>query len=162
VKIAILGIGNILLQDEGFGVHVVKKIDKSKLPENVDIIEGAVLGLQIFNFLLDYDRVIVIDAVKGGGKPGDIYKFRIEECRKDFGMISLHDLDFVKSLEIMKQFYKLPEIIVVGIEPRSTEVGMNLTKEIEKKIPEVLEIVYKEIHSINKEMQHATNNNTAI
>ena len=145
MKIAILGIGNILLQDEGFGVHVVKKIDKSKLPENVDIIEGAVLGLQIFNFLLDYDRVIVIDAVKGGGKPGDIYKFRIEECRKDFGMISLHDLDFIKALEIMKQFYKIPEMIIIGVEPKSTEVGMKLTKEVEERIPQVLKLVYEEI-----------------
>ncbi len=161
MRIAIVGIGNILLSDEGFGVHAIKKIDKSKLPDNVDVIEGAVLGLQLLNFLLEYDRVIVIDAVKGGGKPGDIYRFKVEECRKDFGMISLHDLDFVKSLEIMKKFYNLPEMIVIGVEPKSIEVGLTLTKEIERKIPEVLELVYNEIQSKRSAVQQAAKRTNA-
>ena len=145
MKIAVVGIGNILLSDEGFGVHAIKKIERDRLPPKVDVIEGAVLGLQLFNSLLEYDKVVVIDAVKGGGRAGDIYRFRLEETRKDFGMISLHDLDFVKSLEILKKLYKIPEIIVIGVEPKSLEVGMELTKELEKSIPKVLDLVYKEV-----------------
>lgn len=154
MKIAILGIGNLLLKDEGFGVHFIKRIDKKKLPPNVDVIEGAVLGLQIFNFLLDYDKVIVVDAVKGGGEPGKVYKFKIEECRKDFGMISLHDLDFIKSLEIIKQFYNVPEMVVIGVEPKSTEVGMELTPEVEKSINKVMELVFEEINNSINQQSH--------
>ena len=70
-QITILGVGNILFSDEGFGVRVVEKLDESyEFPENVSIIDGGVLGLNLLGVISEADRLIVIDAVRNKGEAG--------------------------------------------------------------------------------------------
>ncbi|MFP3946925.1 MAG: hydrogenase maturation protease, partial [Archaeoglobaceae archaeon] len=75
MKIAVIGIGNILLGDEGVGVRIVEELRKSDLPENVEVHDGATSGIALLNFLVDKDKVIIVDAVKGGEEPGTVYQF---------------------------------------------------------------------------------------
>ncbi|RLI79684.1 hydrogenase maturation protease [Archaeoglobales archaeon] len=152
-KILIIGIGNILLRDEGVGVRVAEELKKRKLPKNVEVQDGATLGLSLLNFLENYDKVIVIDAVKGGKKPGTIYKFDLYEFIDDFNfplsMSSMHDFDFIYAVKnIGREFYKLPEkIVVVGVEPEKIEPGLELTEKINNTIPEIIKAVLEELNN---------------
>ncbi|MDR1702844.1 MAG: hydrogenase maturation protease, partial [Sporomusaceae bacterium] len=66
-QITILGIGNILMQDEGFGVNIVEKLGNSYLfPNFVQILDGGTLGMELLGFLTGTDKLLVIDAVHGG------------------------------------------------------------------------------------------------
>ena len=80
MKIAVLGVGNVLLSDEGLGVRVVEEIRKRySLPEEVLLIDGGTLGIDLLYFLEGVERLLVVDAVLGGLPPGSLYKFKGEE-----------------------------------------------------------------------------------
>lgn len=77
MKIAVLGVGNVLLSDEGLGVRVVEEIRKRySLPEEVLLIDGGTLGIDLLYFLEGVERLLVVDAVLGGLPPGSLYKFK--------------------------------------------------------------------------------------
>lgn len=150
-RIVIIGIGNILLSDEGIGVHVINELKNLQLPANVEIHDCGTGGLSILNVLDKADRAIIIDAVKGGGSPGSIYRFMLDEILTDdrrMKMTSLHDLDLVTALKIAKltNTYMLPrEIIVIGIEPAHIEMGMKPSPRITRTIPKIVNLVLREI-----------------
>ena len=83
-NIVILGIGNILLSDEGVGVHVANELAKMDLPPDVTVVEGGTDGFRLLNIITEADRLIVIDAVRGGSEPGSIYRFDVGEVRNCF------------------------------------------------------------------------------
>ena len=146
--ILILGIGNILLKDEGIGVHVVKKIKEMSLPDNVEVLDGGTAGLDLVDFIAGYKKLIVIDAVTTGDKPGTIY--RLTEENLNIGpkaIMSFHEIDFLDALHmshIMKE--KPEEIVVIGIEPKDMSDGVDLSPEIEERIPRIIEIVMEELN----------------
>jgi len=75
----ILGVGNLLLSDEGVGVHVANKLMEMDLPAGVEVIEGGTDGFRLMNVVTGADRLIVVDAVKGESPPGSIYRFDIND-----------------------------------------------------------------------------------
>jgi len=79
-QILILGVGNLLLSDEGVGVHVARKLMEMDFPPQVEVLEGGTDGFGLMHVLLQADRLILVDAVRGGGPPGSIYRFEIEDC----------------------------------------------------------------------------------
>jgi len=146
-KIVVVGIGNLLLGDEGFGIRVVEELRKLKLPENVEVHDGGTLGLQILNFLDNADFAIIVDVVKAKGKPGQLFVFEINDA-KSKPMLSMHDLDLVKAVEIGKFAYNLPEkIVVVGVEPEKIEESLELSEEVRKAIPKAVSKVLELISS---------------
>ncbi|MFP3909707.1 MAG: hydrogenase maturation protease [Archaeoglobaceae archaeon] len=143
MKIAVIGIGNILLGDEGVGVRIVEELRKRDLPENVEVHDGATSGIALLNFLVDKDKVIIVDAVKGGEEPGTVYQFSINEALERSEMVSLHDIDFVMAYQTSKEIMELTDnITVIGIEPKVIDNGLELSKEVEKAIPHVIELVH--------------------
>ncbi len=146
-KIAVIGIGNVLLGDEGFGIRVVEELRKLKLPEKVEVYDGGTLGLQILNFLDNADFAIVVDAVRAGKEPGELSVFDIRDAKKK-PMLSMHDLDLVKAVEIGGFAYSLPDkIIVVGVEPEKIEESFELSEKVKKAIPKAIELVFAIISS---------------
>ncbi len=67
-----------LLSDEGVGVHVANELAKMELPPDVSVVEGGTDGFRLLNVITEADRLIIVDAVKGGAEPGSIYRF---DCR---------------------------------------------------------------------------------
>ncbi|RLI85321.1 MAG: hydrogenase maturation protease [Archaeoglobales archaeon] len=146
-KIVVVGIGNLLLGDEGFGIRVVEELRKLKLPENVEVHDGGTLGLQILNFLDNADFAIIVDVVKAKGKPGQLFVFEINDA-KSKPMLSMHDLDLVKAVEIGKFAYNLPKkIVVVGVEPEKIEESLELSEGVRKAIPKAVSKVLELISS---------------
>ena len=146
-RVVVVGVGNILLGDEGFGVRVVEELRKHKLPENVEVYDGATLGLQILNFLDGADFAIIVDAVRAKGEPGQLFVFEIGEARQR-PMLSMHDLDLVKAIEIGKFAYNLPKkIVVVGVEPERIEESLEISEKVKRAIPKAIEVVLELINS---------------
>jgi hydrogenase maturation protease len=146
-KIIILGVGNLLLSDEGVGVHIANELMKIKLPEGVSVFEGGTDGFLLLNIITGADRLIVIDALKGDAKPGSIYRFDIEEFKNPQSLFrtSIHQIGIMDVLEILKLIGKTPKTTIIGIEPKSLEIGMELSEEVKIKIPRIIELVLEEL-----------------
>lgn len=146
-KIVIVGIGNILCRDEGVGIHVVEELKKRDLPDYVELYDGGTGGLDVLEILERFDRAIIVDAVRGGMEPGEIYHVRLDEIDtkdRETKMLSLHELDLITAKKIGEKAYNLPkDIILIGIEPKSVELGMNLTAKIKEAIPIVIQHIFE-------------------
>lgn len=146
-KILILGVGNLLLSDEGIGVHVANELMKMELPPNVTVIEGGTDGFRLLNFITETDRLIVIDAVKGGAAPGSIYRFHIDEVRKcpSGFKTSVHQIGVLEAIDLSGLIGKTPHTTVIGVEPKSLEMGMELSAEVKARIPRIIELISDEL-----------------
>ena len=151
LKIVILGVGNLLLSDEGVGVHVANELVKLELPPGVTVVEGGTDGFRLINVITEADRLIVVDAVKGGGAPGSIYRFDINEvqnCPSGF-KTSVHQIGILEVINLSGLIGKTPQTTVIGIEPESLEMGMELSPEVKAKIPRIIELVFNELEKLN-------------
>jgi len=145
-EILILGVGNLLLKDEGVGVHVVKRLEDINLPSYVEVLDGGTLGLDLLFYIEGRKKVIVIDAVKAGGSPGTIYRFADSDIEAKANIsFSAHHIDFMDVLKTAHFLGRNPEITFIGIEPKNISEGLKLSPEIEGKIPKVIDLVMREI-----------------
>ena len=143
-----MGIGNLLLKDEGVGVHVVERLREIPLPENVEVLDGGTAGLDLVDFIEGYKKLIVIDAVNAGEKPGTLYRLTEENLDiKQKAIMSFHDIDFLDALYMSETMNQKPgEVVVIGIEPKDMSEGLELSPEIEERIPEIIKLVMKEVN----------------
>ncbi len=142
----VLGVGNILLRDEGIGCHVVQALGKMPLP-NVKVIDGGTCP-DVVQFLEDVDKLIVVDAAKGGGIPGQVYRFHLDDItleRKQF--LSLHDMSLVDNLMLTKLLHNIGETVIIGVEPKEIGWGLELSPELQGKIPQIIELILAELNN---------------
>jgi hydrogenase maturation protease len=146
-RIMILGVGNLLLSDEGVGVHIARKLMEMDFPPEVRVVEGGTDGFGLMYILLEADRLILIDAVKGGGPPGSIYRFEIEDCPSfpDTYKTSIHQISILEVINLSGLIGSPPRTTIIGVEPKCLGMGMDLSPEIEAKIPRVIELIRKEV-----------------
>ncbi|HDY87200.1 MAG TPA: hydrogenase maturation protease [bacterium] len=146
-KIIVLGLGNILLKDEGVGVWIAEEIAKRSLPENVEVIDGGTASLDILISMKDVEKLIIIDALRGGEKPGTVYRLHPEDLPAiSNSYMSVHQLNVLEGLILAKKTGNAPqETVIIGVEPKEIEWGLGVTSEINKKIPDILNIVLEEV-----------------
>jgi hydrogenase maturation protease len=146
-KIVILGVGNVLLSDEGVGVHVANEMIKMELPANVSVVEGGTDGFRLLNVITEADRLIVVDAVKGGDKPGTIYRFDINDVKNSPSgfKTSVHQIGILEVIDLSGLIGKTPHTTVIGVEPKSLEMSLELSPEIKDKVPRVIELVLEDL-----------------
>jgi hydrogenase maturation protease len=145
--ILILGVGNLLLSDEGVGVHVAQEMMQMDLPPAVQVVEGGTEGFGLINVIVQADRMILIDAVKGGGQPGSIYRFTIEDCPPypDLLKSSVHQISILEVINLSSLIGSTPQTTIIGVEPKSLEMGMQLSPQIEAKIPRIIQMIQEEV-----------------
>lgn len=138
-KILILGVGNLLLKDEGVGIHVIQALENEVLPSNVTLMDGGTGGLHLISWIQDYDRIIMIDATLDANPPGTIRQLRPRFASDFPPLMSAHEIGLRDMIEAMILTGKLPEIelIVVTVADIS-EVGMDLSPAVEASIPEII------------------------
>ena len=146
-KISVVGIGNLLMQDDGVGVHAVNRLSEMDLPEGVNLIDGGTHSYDLIEFFCESNIIIIIDAMQAGGKPGTIYRAPLEELgmKTDDTCISLHQLHFVDAMHMVNLLGHHPRAIVFGVEPASIQYSLELSPEIAAKLPRLVELVHKEI-----------------
>jgi len=151
-KIVILGIGNLLLKDEGVGVHLLHLLEASNLNyPNVELIDAGT-SVDIPIILDKMDKLIILDAVNGNKEPGTIYHFTLEEVdSKGNNSLSFHQMGILESLKALDLLGKKPKsTVVIGIEPKLIDWGTELSPEIEAKLPKMLRLIEEEIDITSK------------
>jgi hydrogenase maturation protease len=146
-KTKVVGVGNLLFSDEGVGIHIVKKLMGMALPPEVEVVDGGVSGLGLMGILIGADRLIVIDAVRAGEAPGSIYRFGIEDLTKypERFKMSVHEIGIVEVLHLSRLLDRTPKTTIIGVEPKSLEMGMDLSPEIHARVPRIIELVFDEL-----------------
>jgi hydrogenase maturation protease len=147
-RILVLGVGNILLGDEGTGVRVIEKLeDEYIFPENVRLYDGGTLGLRLLDPIFESDYAIVIDIVRGGGAPGTIYRILEEDLPKRIPYkSSLHELNMVETLIYAEELGHRPTAIVIGIEPGDwTSWSTEMTEPVRNRMEDIVAAVLEEI-----------------
>jgi hydrogenase maturation protease len=146
--VTILGIGNILYSDEGFGVRVIERLqDLYVFSDNVSIIDGGVLGMNLLRVLAETDRLIVVDAVRNKSRPGTLIRLEGEEIPARIrAKNSLHQVDFLEALTLCQVFDKVPQTVILGVEPQDIEtLSDELTPLIQGTIGSMIEMVLQEL-----------------
>jgi hydrogenase maturation protease len=138
-QVLILGVGNILLTDEGFGVRAVEYLQANYAwPDNVQLMDGGTQGLMLMTALMDCDSLVVLDVVLGPEKPGTVYMLEGEDLRKSLSFRdSMHQTDLVDTLVTCQMAGHTVEAIVFGLQPfdyHTMQVG--LTQEAQNLLPQ--------------------------
>lgn len=144
-KIGILGIGNLLLGDEGFGVHVIRYLEEHyTFPNGVRLLDGGTAGIYMAPFLEEVDHLIVVDVVAADGPPGSIHIFSGEELR-GAGLqlrMSPHQLGLLEVLEISRLREQAPErVTFLAVVPETVALGMELSATMAGQVAAVAELV---------------------
>jgi len=140
--ITILGVGNILMQDESFGVRVVEELlHKYQFPENVQVLDGGTLGMELLRFLIGTDKLILVDAVSGELPPGALYQFNHDEVKAYFKeKVSMHELGIQDVLAVMEVLEKpAKEIRIFGVQPLTIDIGLEMTEVVTAAVDHVVE-----------------------
>ena len=148
----ILGVGCTLYTDEGFGVRVIERIDEQyAFPEHVSVVDGGVLGTNLLGVLSLADHLIVVDAIRNKGKAGDLYRLYGEEIPKRIrAKNSIHQVDFLEALTLCQALDKVPETVIIGVEPFDIEtLSIELTSVISDKVAPMIDMVLSELDRLD-------------
>ena len=151
-KIIILGVGNILLTDEGVGVRVIEELGRRyAFRENVELVDGGTQGLWLMSTVQEADHLIVVDAVLGKGEPGTLYLLERNDLPKGLrAKQSAHDSDLVEALNLCELIGVAPKTcVVIGVEPEDIRtMSIELTNTLASKIDDIIQRVLDELKAL--------------
>jgi hydrogenase maturation protease len=141
MKAVVLGVGNLILADEGVGVRVIEALERDyALPEGVVAIDAGTASMEMLEDLSDLDFLLVVDAIAAGKPPGTLVKLTGDEVPVFFRRnLSPHGIglsDVLASLEFMRADPK--ETVILGVQPLSMDLSTELTPEIAARVPELV------------------------
>lgn len=140
--ITVLGIGNILLRDDGLGIRALEALRRDfSFPGNVTLIDGGTTIFHNMEIFAAAEKMIVFDAVKLDGPPGTVYAFNPDEYRVKLPRkATSHDVGVLNTLSIMELIGKKPpEVIIIGVQPKEYDTwSEELTPEVAAAIPEMV------------------------
>lgn len=142
----VLGLGNLLLRDEGVGVHVVRALQAEPLPAGVELCDGGTLGLGLLDALAERTRVIVIDAI-AGYPPGTVVRLTAAQLAPTTDrQLSAHELGLFETLATARQLGIAPrEVVIFGISPHDLGTGLELSPPVAALVPRLVELVRAEL-----------------
>ncbi len=148
MRTVILGIGNTILTDEGVGVRAAEALQAAyHIPEGVEVIDGGTAGMELLDPLTGVDLLLVLDAVKARCAPGELVVLAGKEVPVFFrAKLSPHQVsicDVLASLEFAGSPPK--DIVLIGVEPESFELGMELTPRIAAAVPGMVARAHAEL-----------------
>src|SRR5690242_8754356 len=144
MRTLILGIGNLLLCDEGVGVHVARALRQEELPDDVVVLDVGTAFLDALPEIELAERIIVVDAMEAGHAPGTVYRIPFEDCARREMLASLHGFDLSRALFLAGRA-TAPEAVVIGVEPARLAWGVELSPEVAGSFAAVVEAVKTEI-----------------
>ncbi len=146
-KLVIIGIGNLLLMDEGIGVHTINELEKYDLPRSVEIYDGGTGGFKLIDLMHETKKVIFIDAVETGKAPGTIITFKSKDVHslRPKKKYSLHDTDLLEVIKMTELLDNPPEIEIMGIQPKIINYGTTLSKELTDSMSNIINTVLSRI-----------------
>lgn len=149
-RIMLMGVGNILLSDEGLGVHFLNEFSKDSLPDNIELLEGGTAGLELVHLIQEVDFLIIVDAINAKDEPGAIFRFEPEQIKilPEQYEVSFHQVGILEVLAMANILGNAPQTLIFGIQPKSLEWGLEPSSEILEVFPKIKDLVIKEFQSI--------------
>jgi hydrogenase maturation protease len=146
-KVLILGVGNILLGDDGFGVHLINSLADTPFPPNVQVLEAGTVSHQLIPLFREIDRLIVIDAVQAGDVPGSIFRFTPDDMSfQSEQMVSLHQISLIDVLRMAELTGSKPETVIIGVQPKDVSSwSLELSDEVRAVLPKVRQLLAEEL-----------------
>ncbi|HEY4485928.1 MAG TPA: HyaD/HybD family hydrogenase maturation endopeptidase [Nitrospiria bacterium] len=150
-RVLVLGIGNILMQDDGIGVWAVRALAESaSLPPNVRLLEGGIAGLRLLPEIAAADEVLIIDAARGDGPPGAIYRYGngVPPGRRG-PVFSAHEVGIAEVLAVAELTGRCPRARIIGVQPQETDrVGLQMSPALQAVLPRVIEAAVGELEAM--------------
>ncbi len=147
----IFGAGNLLLSDEGFGVHFITYLQEHfRFQEDVELYDGGTLGIMVTHLLEEADRVYLVDVVEAKGEPGEIFRYEKEEFLLGTLPVKLspHQIGIQEVLSLAEFRGRIPDqVSLFGIIPASYESGVELSPLVAARLPGLAELVVAELRS---------------
>lgn len=151
MRVVVLGIGNILMSDEGIGVHAVEALQQRyRLPDNVEVVDGGTTGMELLPDLQGAQHLIVVDAVRVGVPPATVVRMEGDEVPAFFKTkISPHQVGLSDVLAALRFSGGAPDhVVLIGVQPVSLEMAMELSPQVAARMDEVLALVTAELATI--------------
>jgi hydrogenase maturation protease len=147
-RIQLIGLGNILLMDEGVGVYAVKALKKDfDFPDHITLLDGGTMGLDLLPYIEGMEKILFIDALDLKKEPGTIIVLEDDEIPAilrpalSFHQVGLSDLLFASKFMGMK-----PEkIILIGIQPEKIETGLTLSETLHGNFERLLKMILEKV-----------------
>lgn len=143
----VLGVGNILLGDEGLGVRLTEYLNaRFTIPSGVSVVDGGTGGLTLIELIKDFNFVIIVDAVAAGTSPGTLYRIPGEELPKAPPlMATAHELGVKEMLALASLEGYDPEVVIIGMEPLDLSPGLELSPLVRLRLPLIARMVVEEL-----------------
>ncbi len=151
MNVLVLGVGNILLSDEGVGVRVVEAlVERFDIPDSVEVVDGGTSGMDMLDMIGGRDHLILVDAVKAAGGPGSIVRLSGDEVPAFFRTkISPHQLGISDVLAALRLLEREPRgITLIGVEPLDLRTALELSPTIAARVERMVEMVADELSSL--------------
>lgn len=136
------------MKDEGVGVRCVEYLRSRDLDERIKLVDGATLGFDLLEEIKGFEKVVIVDAIDMGKKPGYIANFDAKHILSlpSSKKFSLHEIDLVDVIQVGKRIgYNFNNVRIVGIQPGEVSWGDSLSEIVKEKLPALAERVLKEI-----------------
>ncbi len=149
-KVLILGVGNVLLTDDGFGVHLINALKDTRFPEHVALLEAGTVSHQLIPLLHTIDHLIVVDVVQAGDTPGSIFRFSPDDMNfPSEQKVSLHQISLVDVLRMAELTGAKPKTVIIGVQPKDVSSwSLELSEELKAVIPKVKGLIADELKKI--------------
>lgn len=148
-KILVLGLGNLVLKDEGVGIHAVQRMQRDTLSEGIDILDGGTGGIFMIGTLQQYDHVIMIDATLDTNPPGTVRRLKPKYSTDYPRLMSAHEIGLKDMIDAMIVQDHIPDIDLVIVSARDVqEIGMELSPPVEKALPKIMDTVNEIIQEL--------------
>jgi hydrogenase maturation protease len=146
-RVLVLGLGNLIHSDDGVGVHAIQRLQGDpSVPPWATLMDGGTHGLSLVPHISGFQRLLVIDAIDVGEKPGTLIKLEGEAVEKMPSKPSVHQLGFADLMIAMKVLGEPPpEVVVFGVQPQSTEWSTELTPPVDSGLSELLPAVIAQL-----------------
>ncbi len=148
-QVLVLGIGNILLRDEGVGPYVINILKDESLPEYVELLDGGTAGADLLDCICDRKKVIVIDAIGAEVEPGTVMCFDGYSIQSQADYLSLHQYGISETLAMAQHLNSAPdEVLIIGIKPKDLSCGIGLSEKIKAKVQSIIKTVMNELTTV--------------
>jgi len=157
MRTIVFGAGNLLLSDEGLGVHLVRRMNEKYMPSpDVEFYDGGTMGILATHKLEETDHVIIVDSLEATGTPGELRVYEKKDIMLDKipAKMSPHQIGLQEVLTLSELREKAPETITFyGVIPASLDSSVELSEEVAERMDEIESLIVKELSEMGIELK---------
>ena len=150
-KTVVIGVGNILMGDDGLGIYAVELLRQENLPPQVEVVDGGTAGIDLIYLLEEAEYALIIDCLDCGETPGMMFRIpwgEISDGNREEQIVSLHDMNLWSVLSLAEKLNKLPQVVIFGAQPETIALGQGLSPAVKDAVYPLVQAIIREIYQI--------------